>query len=92
MHTVVCSVTRGDSGRHAMTLRTTIWQRGGERSEDRRRERCEDRRYREGVKRGGKESPRGEERAEKRRREVERRGGERREMQMGEVWVCLVAF
>ena len=55
-------------------------------------ERCEDRRYREGVKRGGKESPRGEERAEKRRREVERRGGERREMQMGEVWVCLVAL
>ena len=49
------------------------------------------------MKRGGKESPRGEERADKRRREVERRGadrkgGERREMQMGEVWVCLVAL
>ena len=71
MHTVVCSVTRGDSGRHAMTLRMTIWQRSGERCEDRRSEEVE-MRYREGVKRGGKERPRGEERTDKRRREVER--------------------
>ena len=50
MHTVVCSVTRGDSGRHAMTLRTTIWQRSGER--------CEDRRSEE-VERGGEEGWKG---------------------------------
>ena len=58
MHTVVCSVTRGDSGRHAMTLRTTIWQRGGERCEDRRGEEVEWR-WGEEVERGGEEGWKG---------------------------------